>query len=118
MSTLVMGANNNPQKYAYRAVKSLLSKGHKVIPFGKQNGSIDDLQIENDWNTNWDVDTVTLYLNPQNQKDYYEPIIGLKPRRVIFNPGTENPEFTRMLKDAGIEYEYACTLVMLATGEY
>lgn len=117
-ATLVMGANNNPQKYACRAVKSLVSKGHKVIPFGRQEGSIDGLPIENDWNTTWDVDTVTLYLNPMNQRDYYEPIIGLKPRRVIFNPGTENHEFTTMLREAGIAYEYACTLVMLAIGEY
>lgn len=117
-TTLVIGANNNPQKYACKAVKSLVSKGHKVIAFGRQRGEIDGIPIENDWNTTWDVDTVTLYLNPTNQKDYYEPIIGLHPRRVIFNPGTENSELTAKLKEAGIAYEYACTLVLLAIGEY
>jgi len=64
------------------------------------------------------IDTVTLYLNPKNQKEYYQQIVDLNPRRVIFNPGTENPEFYEILENAGIEVEVACTLVLLATGQY
>lgn len=117
-TTLVMGASNNPSRYAYSAVKSLTAKGHNVIAFGKKRGAIGDIPIHNDWNTIWEVDTVTLYLGPENQVDYYSLIIDLKPRRVIFNPGTENKEFMDLLKKAGIEYETACTLVMLSTGQY
>lgn len=117
-TTLVMGASNDPSRYAYKAVKRLESYGHKIIAFGNTREFIGDIPVENDWNTTWDVHTVTLYLNPRNQKDYIDPIIGLKPERVIFNPGTENPEFTRKLAAAGIDYEFACTLVMLSTGEY
>lgn len=117
-ATLVMGASNDPSRYAYQAVKSLEAKGHPVIAFGKKRDAIGDIPVENDWNTTWHVHTVTLYLNPRNQEDYYQLIIDLSPERVIFNPGTENPEFTAMLKEAGIDYEYACTLVMLSTGQY
>jgi len=117
-ATLVIGASPDASRYSYRAVKSLVSKGHPVIAFSKKRGSIDDVVIHNDWNTTWDVDTVTLYINPGIQKDYYEPIIGLNPRRVIFNPGTENGEFAKQLRAKGIDTENACTLVLLATGEY
>lgn len=117
-ATLVIGASPDASRYSYRAVKSLVSKGHPVIAFSKKRGSIDDTVIHNDWNTAWEVDTVTLYINPGIQKDYYDLIIGLQPRRVIFNPGTENAEFARQLNAKGIDTEDACTLVLLATGGY
>jgi len=116
--TLVIGASNRPEKYAYKVVKSLLNNGHSVVAFGKVKSQIDELVIENEWNPNWKVDTVTLYLNPQNQEEYYQKIIDLKPNRVIFNPGTENDIFQEMLESNGISTEIACTLVLLSINEY
>ncbi len=116
--TLVIGANNRPEKYAYKAVKSLLNHGHSVVAFGRMKSQIDEVVIENEWNPNWKVDTVTLYLNPQNQEEYYQKIIDLKPKRVIFNPGTENEVFQEMLESKGISTEIACTLVLLSINEY
>ena len=116
--TLVIGASNRPEKYAYKAVKSLLNNGHPVFAFGRMKSTIDEVEIENEWNPNWKVDTVTLYLNPQNQQEYYQKIIDLKPNRVIFNPGTENEIFQEMLQSHGISCEVACTLVLLSINEY
>jgi predicted CoA-binding protein len=116
--TLVIGASNNPNRYAYKAVVSLLNHGHSVIAFGQKKGSIGDERIHNDWDTTWHVDTVTMYINPKIQEDYYQMIIGLKPKRVIFNPGTENSFFYEMLKEKNIQVELACTLVMLSIGDY
>ncbi|MDD2983775.1 MAG: CoA-binding protein [Crocinitomicaceae bacterium] len=116
--TLVIGASANPERYAFKAVQSLVNHGHSVIAFGRRKGVIGDVEIRNDWNTTWKVDTVTLYINSKIQEDYYEMIIGLKPKRVIFNPGTENPTFYNMLKEKDIEVVPACTLVMLSIGDY
>jgi predicted CoA-binding protein len=116
--TLVIGANNRPEKYAYKAVKSLLNHGHSVCAFGRMKSQIDGIEIETEWNPNWKVDTVTLYLNPQNQVEYYHKIIDLKPKRVIFNPGTENETFQDLLESNGISTEIACTLVLLSINEY
>ena len=116
--TLVIGASDNPSRYAYKAVESLVNHGHAVIAFGKKKGVIGDVDIRNDWNTTWKVDTVTLYINPKIQEDYYKMIIGLKPKRVIFNPGTENQYFYEMLQEKGIKVEVACTLVMLSIGDF
>jgi uncharacterized protein len=117
-STLVIGATPNPGRYAYVAVKRLRSHGHPVIAFGKEPGTIGDVEIETEWNPDWEVDTITLYVNPRNQESLIEQIIELKPKRIIFNPGTENPAFIRELKTYGIETEIACTLVMLSIGNY
>jgi predicted CoA-binding protein len=116
--TLVIGASNRPEKYAYKAVKSLLNHGHSAFAFGRMKSQIDGIEIENEWNPNWKVDTVTLYLNPQNQVEYFQKIIDLKPKRVIFNPGTENEIFQEMLESNGISSEIACTLVLLSINEY
>lgn len=116
--TLVIGANTDPSKYAYKAIKRLRASGHPVIAFGPRPGPIDDVEIENSWNADWEVNTVTLYINPTRQPEYVQKIIDLKPQRVIFNPGTENPAFMRELGRNGIESEMACTLVMLATNQY
>ncbi len=116
--TLVIGASNRPEKYAYKAVKSLVNHGHSVVAFGRMKSQIDGIEIETEWNPNWKVDTVTLYLNPQNQVEYYQKIVDLKPKRVIFNPGTENETFQDLLESNGISTEIACTLVLLSINEY
>ncbi len=118
MKTLVIGASPEPSRYAYQAVNMLNRYGHEVIAFGKQKGKIGETEIETSWNPNWEVDTVTLYINPRVQHDFYNKILALQPRRIIFNPGTENNDFYAMLESHGIEHEVACTLVMLSVGEY
>lgn len=118
MKTLVIGASTNPERYAYKAIVQLLSKGHEVIAYGQRKGVVNGVEIETAWNPNWQVDTVTLYINPSIQAEYYDRIIALSPRRVIFNPGTENPEFYRKLEKNGIESQESCTLVMLSIGNY
>jgi len=116
--TLVFGASTKPSRYSYIAIKRLIGASQETLAFGAKEGSVAGVKISTDINRFKDIDTVTLYLNPVTQKDYYKSIIGLKPRRVIFNPGTENPEFYELLRKEGIEVEVACTLVLLATGQY
>ena len=116
--TLVLGASDNPMRYSYLAINSLVKRGHPVVAVGLKQAEVAGVQIMTTPTPFADVDTVTLYLNPQRQEQYYEYIIGLKPDRVIFNPGTENPELYRRLKENGIDMEVACTLVMLSTNQY
>ncbi|HET6555746.1 MAG TPA: CoA-binding protein, partial [Prolixibacteraceae bacterium] len=116
--TLVIGASENPERYSNKAIRALLANGQQVVALGLKNGSVQGIEFHTQKEPFEDIDTVTLYVGPQNQKDYYSYIIGLKPRRVIFNPGTENPEFIARLKAAGIYPEVACTLILLATGQY
>ncbi|GAB3561196.1 CoA-binding protein [Spirosoma luteolum] len=116
--TMVVGATENTSRYANRATHSLLRHGHQVALIGLRAGSVDGQPIQTGQPDLTDIDTVTLYIGPQNQPGLYEYIKKLKPRRVIFNPGTENPVFERDLAQAGIEPIEACTLVMLATGSY
>ena len=116
--TLVMGASTNPDRYAYRAVKMLQQYGHPVVAIGKKEEDLGNIHIEKELIHFDGVDTVTLYLNPMNQKQYYDYIVSLKPKRVVFNPGTENPELYAILKENNIEVEVACTLVMLSVGNY
>jgi len=118
--TLVLGVSPNPQRYSYLAVKSLLANGHEVVPVGiRKNAHIDDLEIRNGKPASDHIDTVTLYLNPERQKDYYDYIIDeIKPERIIFNPGTVNPELMQLAEDNNIETVVACTLVMLSTNQY
>ncbi len=113
-----MGATTRKDRYAYMAVQSLRRHNEPVIAFGIDTGEVGDVPIENEWNPNWDVDTITLYLNPKRQVEYYDRMLALKPHRVIFNPGTENPELIEKLRAAGIHAEIACTLVLLSIGEY
>jgi predicted CoA-binding protein len=116
--TLVMGASTNPGRYAYKAIKMLQRYGHPVVAIGKKEDNLDGTKIEKEHVPFDDVDTITLYLNPMNQKQYYDYIVGLKPERVIFNPGTENPELYSLLRENGIDIEVACTLVMLSINQY
>lgn len=116
--TLVIGATTKEDRYANRAIRSLRNHQHPVIAFGQRAGKVQDVEIETVWNPEWKVETVTLYLNPHNQEAFIDRIIALKPKRVIFNPGTENPEFIEKLNAANIHPEVACTLVMLSIGNY
>ena len=118
MKTLVLGASTNKERYSYKAIHNLVDKSHQVVAIGAKKGMAFDIPIETKKNDFHGVDTVTLYLNPKAQQDYYDYILSLKPRRVIFNPGTENPEFYSILDTNGIQYEVACTLVLLATKQY
>jgi len=118
MKTLVLGATDNPARYAYKAIHALRQHGHEVVPVGIRKGEVADLPIHLDRPAVPDLDTVTLYVGPQNQPDWYDYVLGLKPRRILFNPGTENPAFEQMAQAAGIVTEEACTLVLLATGQY
>ncbi len=116
--TLVFGASLKPSRYSYIAIKRLVDASQKTVAFGAKEGTVAGVKILKGFDTFGDIDTITMYLNPVRQKAYYKTIIALKPRRVIFNPGTENPEFYELLKKEGIEVEVACTLVLLATGQY
>ncbi len=116
--TLVIGASENPQRYSNMATKSLLKHGHPVMLLGLKQGNIDGHVILVGQPKLTDIDTVTLYLNPVNQKIWYDYIINLKPKRIIFNPGTENPELFNQATRIGIECTEACTLVLLSIGAY
>lgn len=118
MKTLIIGATTNKERYAYRALDRLIAKSHQVVALGAKKGVALDVTIEIDKIPFTGVDTVTLYLNPKNQHEYYDYIVSLKPRRVIFNPGTENEEFYPILEKNGIKFEKSCTLVLLATNQY
>jgi predicted CoA-binding protein len=116
--TVVLGASENPSRYSYLAVRKLVNHNHPVVAIGKRKGKVGDVAIETDHLPLTDVDTVTLYLNPRNQQEYYDYILSLQPKRIIFNPGTENDELIDAAKEAGIEPVLGCTLVMLSIGNY
>lgn len=118
LKTLIVGASNNPGRYSFKAANALTSKGFDIVPFGVKKGEVAGEKMLNDWDPNWEIDTITLYINPTLQEQYKEAIIALKPRRVIFNPGTENASFYPLLKENGIEFEEACTLVLLSMNQY
>ncbi len=115
---LVMGASDNRARYAYIATEMLKAHGHEPVLFGSRKGSIFGIPISDEWGDFGEIDTVTLYMNPLRQQPFMEKIVALKPARVIFNPGTENPIFYGLLDAHGIESEVACTLVLLSTGQY
>ncbi|TBX66342.1 CoA-binding protein [Flavobacterium silvisoli] len=116
--TLVLGATTKPERYANIAINKLVEKGHTVLAIGQNTGEVAGVTIHTKSIPLKNIDTVTLYLNPTRQREYYNYIIETKPKRVIFNPGTENPEFYQLLKANGIQVEVACTLVLLATNQY
>jgi len=116
--TLVIGASENPDRYSNKAIKALVSHNHEVVAIGLRAGEVAGITFDSEKKAFENVDTVTLYVGPQNQPEYYNYILNLKPLRVVFNPGTENPEFISKLKSAGIYPEIACTLVLLSTGQY
>ena len=116
--TLVIGASENPDRYSYLAVEKLKKYGHPVIALGRKSGIIGETKIETGKPQEEQIDTVTLYINPELQKQYADYIMLLHPKRLIFNPGTENDDLYQMAKANGIEPLEACTLVMLETGQY
>jgi predicted CoA-binding protein len=116
--TLVVGASPNPERYSFLATALLKEKGFEVYPFGIKKGFIHDTVITDEWPKQESIDTVTLYLGPSAQTAYLEAIITLSPRRIIFNPGTENPILASLAEKNGIQAIEACTLVLLKTGQY
>lgn len=116
--TLVLGATDNSARYAYLAVQRLLRHGHEVVPVGVREGQVEGLDILHGTPEVSDVDTITFYLRPERQKQYYDYIFSLNPKRLIFNPGTENEELIELAEAKGIETVEGCTLVMLSIGGY
>lgn len=116
--TVVLGASPNPNRYSYLAVSRLVDKGHPVLAIGKKEAQIGNTPITKEHPVPADVDTVTLYMNPILQREYYDYILQLHPKRIIFNPGTENDELATLASNKGIEPVEACTLVLLSTGQY
>ncbi|HSV10036.1 MAG TPA: CoA-binding protein [Hanamia sp.] len=116
--TLVLGASANPSRYSYLAINMLRQKGHDVVAVGKHTGKVNDVEVKSEQQPIESLDTVTLYLNANNQKPYYDYIFSLKPKRIIFNPGAENQELAALAEEKNIQPQNACTLVLLSTGQY
>lgn len=116
--TLVIGASLKKERYSNKAIRMLRENNIDIFALGLRKGIVADVEIETE-RLNFElIDTVTLYLNPKRQEEYYDYIIGLQPRRIIFNPGTENQDFIDLLEENKIETEIACTLVLLSTNQY
>jgi len=116
--TLVLGASLRSDRYSNYAIHSLINKKHEVVGVGLKKGEINGVTIYTGLPNFENIHTITLYLNPKRQKEYYNYIVSLRPQRVIFNPGTNNMEFENLLKKNEIFYENSCTLVLLSTGQY
>jgi predicted CoA-binding protein len=116
--TLVLGATPNESRYANLAANRLVRNGHSIVNVGLREGVVAGVPIEKAETIHKDIDTITLYVGPQNQQRLYNYILDTHPKRIIFNPGTENSELKRMANEKGIETEYACTLVLLSIGQY
>lgn len=116
--TVVLGASDNPSRYAYLAAHKLKRYGHPVVPVGIRKGEVAGEQIITEKKPIEGVDTVTLYVGTNNLPSWYDYILSLKPKRIIFNPGTENPELEKMARNANIKITHGCTLVMLSMGDY
>jgi uncharacterized protein len=117
-TTLVLGASDNTERYCNMAIKKLVAYNHPVIAVGNKKSVIGNVVIETAFNSEAAIDTITLYLGPKNQLPYYDTILAINPKRIIFNPGTENEELAQLATSKGIEAIEACTLVMLATNQY
>ena len=116
--TLVLGASSNPARYSFLAINKLRAEGHDVVAIGKRTGKVNDVEILNTEVLIDNLDTVTLYLNANNQKPYYDYILAQKPKRIIFNPGAENDELEKLARENHIDVQQACTLVLLSTRQY
>lgn len=116
--TLILGATPNGQRYAYLAANKLVNNGHEIVNVGIKQGKVAGVDILNGQPMVDNVDTVTLYVGSRHQPPYYDWLLRLKPRRIIFNPGTENPELAKLARENGIEPVVACTLVMIGSGQY
>src|ERR1700743_2405326 len=116
--TLILGATPNKGRYANLASNRLVSHGHSIVNVGLKEGESAGVTIEKPENIHNDIDTITLYVGPQNQPPLYDYILNTHPNRIIFNPGTENAELQKLANEKGIETQYACTLVLLSIGQY
>ncbi len=116
--TLILGASTNPERYSFRAANQLMKHHHPVTLVGVKNGEVNNIPILRSIPTDLKIDTVTMYLSAKNQVGYYDDIIKLKPNRILFNPGAENPELEKLANENGIATEEACTLVLLSIGQY
>ena len=116
--TLVVGATPKMDSYGFKATQLLQDYNHEVIPYGIKKGTIGTVEIQNQWPEKELFDTITLYINPKLQEQYNQKIIDLNPKRIIFNPGTENEKLVRMAQKKGIQTLNACTLVLLRTNQY
>jgi uncharacterized protein len=116
--TLILGASNNPERYSFLAINRLRSYNHPVVAIGRKKVKVADVEVEIEKKDFENVDTVSLYLNPTNQREYYDYILSLHPKRIIFNPGAENKELSDLAKSNGIKPLEACTLVLLSTQQF
>ncbi|TYP72947.1 CoA-binding protein [Aquimarina intermedia] len=116
--TLVLGASLKPNRYSFLAINRLRNHNIDTVALGLRKGEVAGITIDTQKLPYTDIDTITLYLNPKRQEEFYDYIVSLHPNRVIFNPGTENPELYKILKDNTIEIEVACTLVLLSSNQY
>jgi predicted CoA-binding protein len=117
-TTVVIGASPNAERFSFKAVKMLRFYGHNTFALGIRKGEINGLQILTNWNITEEIDTVTMYIGAKNQPEHYNFILGLKPKRIIFNPGTENRELAELARKENIQVVENCTLVMLSQGIY
>ncbi|MBK9109068.1 MAG: CoA-binding protein [Saprospiraceae bacterium] len=116
--TIVIGASSNPERSVYKALSLLKNKGHEIYAIGKKEEEVHGIPIHGQTTIQQDVDTITIYLNAANQQQYYPYILSSQAKRIIFNPGAENPELKALAQYHGIQTEDACTLVLLQTGQY
>jgi len=116
--TLVLGASDNPMRYSFLAIQRLRQLGHPVVAIGRKTCAVGDVAVDTNQEPSNDVDTVTVYMNAKHQKEYYDYILSLHPKRIIFNPGAENDEFADLALKENIQPVEACTLVLLSTGQY
>lgn len=116
--TIVLGASDHPERYSYKAVIQLQQSGYEVVAVGNRVGNIQGVAIHTGRPALNSIDTITVYLNPEHQKDWYNYILSVYPKRIILNPGAENDELKRIAQEHGIQVEESCTLVLLSTGQY
>lgn len=116
--TVVLGASENSNRTSFTAVKMLAAKGHDIIAIGNKEGKIGEIPITTKWPENINIDTITLYINPEIQSSMESTILHAGPRRIIFNPGTENLILEKKANEKGIETIQACTLVLLSLNQY
>jgi len=118
--TLIVGASPNPSRYAYLAAHRLVGHGHEILPIGIKKGEVAGEEIRDLRNRPElkDIDTITLYINPRHQEEWEDYLLSLAPKRIVFNPGTENPRFAAKARELGIDTEEGCTLVMLSANTY
>ncbi len=118
--TAIIGATTNPSRYAFVAAQMLTDHGFDIVPLGIKKGQVAGKEILDIRKSPeiGEIHTITLYLGPRHQEPYYDYLLSLNPKRIIFNPGTENDDFQRLARERGIEVDEACTLVMLRVGMY